>query len=104
MVNFPNFGFNKLHADVLSDDAILEKVLKVSVAKKANTNKDITPLFCACINPNPKFLRALLEVNADIGMVDADLRRAAHYAAACEGPEPLEVLIQAGFGLLDVDN
>jgi ankyrin repeat protein len=32
------------------------------------------------------------------------LRRAAHYAAACEGPEPLEALIAAGFSLTDVDN
>lgn len=28
MVQHPNFGFNQLHADVLSDDAVLEKVLR----------------------------------------------------------------------------
>jgi ankyrin repeat protein len=70
MVKFPNFGFNQLHVDVLSDDAVIDKVLKVSVGKKANTNKDITPLFCACINPNPKFIRALLDVGPDTNMVD----------------------------------
>lgn len=104
MLKFPNFGFNQLHADTLTDDAELEKVLKVSVAKKANTNRDITPLFCACINPNPRFLKALIDAGGDNSIVDADLRRAAHYAAACEGPEPLKLLIQAGFNLTDVDN
>lgn len=73
----------------MSDDANFDKILKVSVGKKANTNKDITPLFCACINANPKFIRAFLDVGPDSAMVDQDLRRAAHYAAACEGPEPL---------------
>lgn len=104
MVKHPNFGFNQLHVDVLSDDAQIDKVLKVSVGKKANTNKDITPLFCACINPNPKYIRALLEVGPDNGMVDSDLRRACHYAAACESEEPLQAIIQAGFSLNDVDN
>jgi hypothetical protein len=28
MVQYPNFGFNQLHCDVLSDDAVLEKVLR----------------------------------------------------------------------------
>lgn len=67
----PNFGFNQLHVDVLRDNGPLpEKILKQSVTKKANTNKDITPLHCACINPNPKFLKALLEVNSDLTVVD----------------------------------
>jgi ankyrin repeat protein len=104
MVKYPNFGFNNLHEEVLSDDAELAKVLKVSVTKKANTNKDITPLHCACINPNPKFLKAMLETGPDLQTPDADLRRAVHYAAACINSEPLEVLIQAGAILWDVDN
>ena len=89
MAKYPNFGFNNLHADVLSDDAELEKVLRVSCTKKANTNRNITPLHCACINPNPKYLKALLEVGADYNVIDEDLRKPIHYAAACVGPEPL---------------
>jgi len=89
---------------VLSKDAILEKVLKVSVTKKANTCKDITPLFCACINPNPKYLQQLLEVGPDTTVYDTDLRRATHYAAACANSENLDILIKAGLSLMDVDN
>jgi len=44
MVEYPNFGFNKLHADVLAEDAPLDKVLKQSVTKQANTNRNLTPL------------------------------------------------------------
>jgi len=104
LVQFPNFGFNQLHCDVLSDDAVLEKVLRQSVTKKANTNKDITPLHCACINPNPKYIKALIETGAELQTIDTDLRRPIHYAAACEGPEPLIALIAAGANLLDQDN
>jgi ankyrin repeat protein len=104
MVKYPNFGFNQLHADVLSDDAVLDKVLRVSVTKKANTNRDITPLHCACINPNPKFLKALMETGPELQTVDTDLKRPVHYAGACEGPEPLKLLIAAGANLTDQDN
>jgi hypothetical protein len=101
LVQYPNFGFNQLHADVLSDDAVLDKVLRQSVTKKANTNRDITPLHCACINPNPKYLRALVDTGAELQTVDSDLRRPVHYAAACEGPDPIQLLIAAGVNLSD---
>lgn len=89
MAKYPNFGFNQLHVDVLSTDAELDKVLKQSVSKKANTNRDITPLHCACINPNPTYLKQLMDVNPDFLLTDTDLRKPVHYAAACVGPEPL---------------
>lgn len=89
MVKHPNFGFNQLHVDVLSKDNVIDKALKQSVLKKANTNRDITPLHCACINPNPKFLKQMLDSNPDVLVTDSDLMKPAHYAAACEGPEPL---------------
>lgn len=104
MVQYPNFGFNQLHADVLSDDAVLEKVLRQSVTKKANTNRDLTPLHCACINPNPKYLKALLDTGAEMQTIDSDLRRPVHYAAASVTSDALQVLINAGANLSDQDN
>jgi ankyrin repeat protein len=101
LVQHPNWGFNQLHADVLSDKPLADKILKVSVTKKSNTNKDITPLHCACINPNPKYLKSLIDTGAELQTIDSDMRRPLHYAAACEGPEPLEVLIAAGANLMD---
>jgi ankyrin repeat protein len=77
----------------LDDLADLGKIMKVSVAKKANTNKDITPLHCACINPNPKYIKLLLDANPDLNLTDNEMRKPVHYAAACVGPEPLKVLI-----------
>jgi ankyrin repeat protein len=101
MVPFENFGFNQLHADVLSDNAKLDKVLKQSVTKKANNNCDLTPLHSACINPNPNYIEALLATGADINTPDLDLRRPIHYAAACTRPEPLKILIASGANILD---
>jgi len=104
MAKHPLFGFGQLHVDVLSDNAILDKVLKVSVIKKAQSCKNITPLFCACINPNSNYLKQLIEVDPDITIEDEDKRRSIHYAAACENHENLEILIKAGLNLMDIDN
>ena len=104
LVQFPNFGFNQLHCDVLSEEPLPEKILRVSVTKKANTNKDLTPLHCACINPNPKYIKAMIDSGAEMSTLDSDLRRPVHYAAACEGPEPLIAVIAAGANLQDHDN
>ena len=104
LIQLPNWGFNQLHADVLSDKALPDKVLKVSTMKKCNTNKDITPLHCACINPNPKYLKALLDAGAELQTIDQDLRRPVHYAAACVSSGPIEVLIAAGANLMDQEN
>jgi ankyrin repeat protein len=70
LVKLPNWGFNQLHCDVLGDNDKLEKFVKASVTKKCNTNKDITPLHCACINPNGKFLKQLLDVSPEINNID----------------------------------
>ena len=70
IVEFQNFGFSKLHLEVLSDVPIVDKVNKASVTKAAYQNKGITPLHCACINPDPSFLKALLEVEPDMQTMD----------------------------------
>jgi hypothetical protein len=57
LVKFPNWGFNNLHLEALGKAIEQQKILKVSVNKKSNTNHDLTPLHCACINPNPKILK-----------------------------------------------
>ncbi len=105
LVKYPNFGFNNLHAEVLNPDTgIIEKVGKTSVTKKANTNKDLTPMHCACINPNENILKQLLDISTEVSVPDSELRRPIHYAAACISPGPLKLLVQAGANLNDVDN
>ena len=46
----------------------------------------------------------MLDAGPDINVVDTILRRPIHYAAACEGPDPLLLMIAAGATLIDVDN
>jgi ankyrin repeat protein len=105
LVKYPNYGFNNLHAEVLNPDTnILEKFGKTSVTKKANTNKDLTPMHCACINPNEKILKQLLDVSTEVSVPDAELRRPVHYAAASITPNSLQLLVQAGANLNDIDN
>ena len=53
----------------------------------------ICPLFCACINPNPKYLQELLRVYDDLTIEDTQGNRLVHYAAACTSPGPLKLLI-----------
>jgi ankyrin repeat protein len=101
----PNWGFNQLHADVLAKKKDLaDKIHRASVTKKANTNKNVTPLHFACINPDVSVLKTLLDANQEYEVVDDDMRRPIHYAAACEGPEPIKLLISLGATLNAVDN
>jgi len=53
----------------------------------------ITPLHCAAINSNPKYLMKLLSILPEYGITDASSHRLMHYAAACEGTGPLEYLL-----------
>ncbi|XP_038073028.1 poly [ADP-ribose] polymerase tankyrase-like [Patiria miniata] len=92
------YGFNKLHEEVLlvSKPEKLTPFRSVSVLKKPHGNDKITPLHCAAINPNPKILAKLLSIVPnyfepdDIGFLPI------HYAAACEGSGPLELLLKKG--------
>jgi len=53
----------------------------------------ITPLHCAAINPNTKYLAKLLSILPEYSITDASSHRPIHYAAACEGTGPLEYLL-----------
>lgn len=46
-----NFGFNKLHLDVLKLDKLTEKYHTASITKKS-ANYSVTPMHLACLNPN----------------------------------------------------
>ena len=54
----------------------------------------MTPIHCACINPNTKYLEKLLTVEPDHNIEDKGARRPIHYAAACEETGPLELLLK----------
>ncbi|XP_060068797.1 poly [ADP-ribose] polymerase tankyrase-like [Ylistrum balloti] len=96
-LNRGGFGFNFLHKDVLVfNNEDLKPFQSASVRKKPLNNAAMTPLHCACINPNTKYLEKLLSVEPDISLEDKSGRRPIHYAAACESIAPLELLIKKG--------
>ncbi|XP_078592750.1 poly [ADP-ribose] polymerase tankyrase-like isoform X2 [Branchiostoma floridae x Branchiostoma japonicum] len=99
------YGFNQLHKEVLLfDKQELTTFRAVSVKKKPYGNQVITPLHCAAINPNPKYLQKLLAVCPEFGLTDRTGRKPIHYAAACEGSGPLEFLLSRGMSAEDGDN
>ncbi|CAD5123349.1 DgyrCDS11707 [Dimorphilus gyrociliatus] len=90
--------FNFLHYQVLAFDGKenLKTFREVSAKKRPWNNHKITPIHCACINPNPVYLKKLLSVLPDINITDDRSTRPIHYAAACEGPGPIELLLNRG--------
>eukprot|EP00105_Crassostrea_gigas_P017525 XP_011435338.1 PREDICTED: ankyrin-1-like [Crassostrea gigas] len=91
------FGFNFLHRDVLNfTNEDLKSFASASVRKKPNDNALINPMHCACINPNVKYLEKLLSVEPDYTIADKYGRKPIHFAAACRGTGPLELLLQKG--------
>ena len=59
-VESENFGYNKLHFDVLKLDKLTEKYATVSITKKAVSDSNVTPLHFAAINPNECVIEKLL--------------------------------------------
>lgn len=89
-------GFNAVHTEVLKaeNDSDLKCQLRANqCTKKPFSNDLITPIHCACINPNVKYLKTLLSITQDFNIADKKGRRPVHFAAVCEGPTPLEYLI-----------
>lgn len=72
------------------------KLIECSMSRKTYHSilrLQITPIHCAAINPNSKYLKKLLTVVPDYDIMDSEKRKPIHYAAACEGPEPLDYLL-----------
>lgn len=98
-----NYGYNNLHFEVLSRDGEdLSEYHKASIHKKSSYDH-LTPFHCACINPNSKYLQSFLSTDPDVQLTDLMSRKPIHYAAACEGPEPLKLLMKSGANANDLD-
>ena len=100
-----NYGFNQLHSDVLNlkkaDDITIK--VRTSLTKRPQTNLGITPMHVACINPDYRFLKKLVDLGGDWNVLDLENRKPFHYAAACEDPGPLNYLISLGALIDEVD-
>ncbi|XP_025104527.1 LOW QUALITY PROTEIN: tankyrase-like protein [Pomacea canaliculata] len=105
-VRLGGYGYNYLHEEVLrfTKEDLRDHILAASVRKKPFDNRGITPLHCAAINPNVKYLKALLTIEPDITLMDRSHKRLIHYAAVCEGTGPLEFLLQKGANPYEADS
>ncbi|KAK6053728.1 ankyrin repeat protein [Cooperia oncophora] len=90
-------NMNDLHRETLKTGGTLpDRILGVSVLKKGFNNANITPLHTAAINPNVKILERLRTIEPNINIPDSNNWFTIHYAAVCEGPEPLKFLLKNG--------
>jgi hypothetical protein len=67
----PGHGFNAVHVEVLkaNNDAELACQLRANMCtKKPFSNDLITPIHCASINPNVKYLKTLLSITQDFNI------------------------------------
>ncbi|CAF3793465.1 unnamed protein product [Rotaria socialis] len=98
------YGFNELHYQVLKFDDDELRVKRASeVTKKAKDAYQMTPIHCAAINPNAKYLKQLLTIASEVNIPDKRNRRPIHYAAVSEGTEPLEYLLSKDAKFNEVD-
>ena len=98
-----NFGYNKLHLDVLKLDKLTEKYATISITKKGTQDNQVTPLHFACVNPNVEVLETLLKQTSEVNVMDTQLNKPIHFAACCESPGPLELLLTKGGNLFDIN-
>ena len=98
------YGFTETHELALKATTAKEiaQMKRVSATKKT-VGKLVTPLFCACINPNKAVLEKFLEICPEYTFPDETLRKPVHYAAACVGTGPLEVLASKGVDMREGD-
>ncbi len=90
------YGFNAVHVEVLkadNDDDLKCKLRANMCTKKALNNDNVTPIHCACINPNVKYLKTLLSITQEYNIADKRGRKPIHYAAVCEGKLEIIYLI-----------
>ncbi|XP_012940910.1 poly [ADP-ribose] polymerase tankyrase [Aplysia californica] len=98
-------GFNNLFRDVLLFEK--EDLTNCSPSNVTQVNKRVfklSPVHCAAVNPNVKYLEKLLSVVPDVHMTDTTGRRPIHFAACCSSTAPLELLLGWGGNPNDTDS
>ena len=64
----------------------------------------LSPLHCACINPNPNILKALIRQVTQFSLPDFNRRNLIHYAAANHNPDVLKFLLANGADPNELDS
>eukprot|EP00347_Sterkiella_histriomuscorum_P008908 403343282 len=105
-VDDPLYQVNKLmHQVILANDLkdLPDNYNKLSVLKKSDKFSGIIPLHSAALNPNIEILKKLMNmISSDKNqkyMTDQFQNQCIHYAAACENPGNLELLLARDMNL-----
>ena len=86
-------------------ESALKNLKKVNCTKKAFAVNNLTPIHCACLNPNPAIIKTFMAANqGEFQVLDDALRKPLHYAACCESAEPLKYLIEQNCDPREHDN
>ncbi|CAF3044703.1 unnamed protein product [Rotaria sp. Silwood2] len=72
---------------------IIDSMENISYYGFKKLHHEIAPIHCVAINPNSKYLKQLLLIVPERNIKDKYERRPIHFAAVCEGSEPLEYLL-----------
>ena len=100
------YGINEFYSPALMDKNIdkIRDIKKPSCAKKAFGINNLSPIHCACLNPNSDVLKHLLTINPEYQNLDTNMRKPVHYAACCESDAPLRYLVSLNIDTRDHDN
>ena len=93
---------NRLYHCALSGD-LPKPIVRISITKQSKFHNMLSPLHCACINPNPEILKTLLKISPIFSLPDKNRRNLVHYAAANENPDVLRFLLKNGCDPNEVD-
>ena len=98
--------FSRFHREALTmteddDEEMWTGLREASVRKR--TWRGLSPMHCACANPDATALKRLFAVCPDVNLADRQQRKLVHYAAGAAGLSPLRFLVEHGANLEDVD-
>ncbi|CDW80451.1 nad(+) adp-ribosyltransferase-3 [Stylonychia lemnae] len=94
---------NRLYGGALSGE-LPPNIVKISVIKQSRMYNMLSPLHCACINPNPNIIKTLLKSVPQFSLPDFNRRNLIHYAAANHNPDVLKFLLANGADPNEVDS
>jgi ankyrin repeat protein/predicted DNA-binding WGR domain protein len=100
------YGLSEFFVPALTgkSEAAVKDIKKPNCTKKGFGMGNITPIHCACLNPNVSVLRHILTVNPEYLNMDDQMRKPVHYAACCPSPEPLKYLVSQNVDTREHDN
>jgi ankyrin repeat protein/predicted DNA-binding WGR domain protein len=100
------YGLSEYYSPALMGKTVksVSEIKKISCTKKAHGMGQISPIHCACLNPNVEILKHILDCNPEYLNMDGGLRKPVHYAACCVSVEPLKYLLSKNVDSREMDN